>query len=115
MTHSVIPLADLLPKRQSPDLHSGVYFLFKGDELVYIGQSVSVHSRVETHRSLRLIDFDAYAFHACERDQLKRIEAIQIRHYKPKYNIQQPPERLHAMGRRNTKKYRMTVDPNIGR
>lgn len=48
------------PEPTHPSHACGVYFLFKGSECIYVGQSRGVHDRVEAHRSR--VDFDAYTW-----------------------------------------------------
>lgn len=68
-------------------LTSGVYFLYKGDELVYIGESDSIFSRVGTHIREGVKDFDTWAYHEIEGTrERKALEGFLISIYKPKYN-----------------------------
>lgn len=62
----------------------GVYFLRKGNEIVYIGQSINVYGRVATHRSSK--DFDTVEFLPCARDRLDEMEGFFIRLLRPRLN-----------------------------
>lgn len=62
----------------------GVYFLRKGDAIVYIGQSVNVYSRVTQHEKGK--DFDSVTFVPCTQDQLNDLEGFYIRLIKPPLN-----------------------------
>ncbi len=62
----------------------GIYFLFKGNDIVYIGQSVDIFSRMRTHR--RVIDFDFFSFIWCEKEELNSTELNYIQFYKPILN-----------------------------
>jgi hypothetical protein len=66
----------------------GVYFLLKGDEVVYVGKSVNSEKRVFDHVGSEK-DFDSYCFIPCEseyHDDLLDMEAQYILKYLPKYN-----------------------------
>lgn len=62
----------------------GVYFLRKGRDIVYIGQSVNVYSRVASHKASK--DFDAVDFLPCDRSKLDDLEGFFIRLLQPKLN-----------------------------
>jgi len=66
------------------NLSCGVYFLKKGDEIVYVGQSIAVFSRVQQHKSRK--DFDSVTVLPCAPDQLNNLEGFFIRLLKPKLN-----------------------------
>lgn len=68
----------------------GIYFLFRDDELVYVGQSIALLSRLNEHiRSNKLFNRVAFQhFLACELDE---IEAEYILAYRPEYNRKIPP------------------------
>lgn len=65
-------------------LFSGVYFLCQSDEVVYVGQSVSVANRVVQHIGLKEYD-RAYCLRV-PRSDLDFVEGEFIRLLKPKYN-----------------------------
>lgn len=64
----------------------GVYFLCHEGEIVYIGQSINVASRIATHASERIKTFDAVYYIPCHANKLLIFEAALIRHFRPKYN-----------------------------
>lgn len=66
----------------------GVYFLIKGSEVVYVGQSTNVMGRLTGH--LRGKDFDRFAFLNCPKSQLLDIESRYIAALKPKHNTYHP-------------------------
>lgn len=71
--------------RVDPGLRqSGVYALFDGDELVYIGQSRSVGWRIVQHMGDK--QFDAAAFIKLPSEQLLAVEAMLIKAWKPRLN-----------------------------
>lgn len=62
----------------------GVYFLIKDCEVIYVGQSVNIHSRIDEHD--RVKDFDTFTYIECEKENLSLLEARYISKFKPKLN-----------------------------
>jgi hypothetical protein len=62
----------------------GVYFLIKDCEVIYVGQSVNIHSRIDEHD--RVKDFDTFTYIECEKENLSYLEARYISKFKPKLN-----------------------------
>ncbi|MDT8901154.1 GIY-YIG nuclease family protein [Anaeroselena agilis] len=71
-------------------LQSIIYFLFKGDEVVYVGQSKHGVSRVFAHIHQSPGDykksFDRFTITPCEESELNNLEAFYVLKFKPKYN-----------------------------
>ena len=67
-----------------PDL-SGIYFLIKDGEIVYIGQSLCVFRRVYDHLWAKKI-FDSFSYIHCEEKMLDKLESIYIHFYQPPDN-----------------------------
>jgi hypothetical protein len=65
-------------------LRSGIYFLCEFGQVVYIGQSVNVGSRISSHRNGK--DFDRIFFLPWPRFDLNRIEAALIKALRPPLN-----------------------------
>lgn len=65
---------------------SGVYFLIKGNEVVYVGQSVHIPSRICGHSDK---DFDRYAYVPCPPEALDQLESLYIHVLRPKLNGEQ--------------------------
>lgn len=67
-----------------------IYFLFSGDEIVYIGQTRSLLNRISNHKNgLGLTmkkDFNSIAVIDSDRDNINYEEYCYISHYAPKYN-----------------------------
>lgn len=61
----------------------GVYFLIKGDEIVYIGQSVNIFARMSGHGNK---DYDGITFVPCDKSELDILESLYILAYQPKLN-----------------------------
>lgn len=74
--------------RLKPDV-TGVYFLFKGEECVYVGKSRRVHLRVSEHMrgDFRFKDFDSYTWLACSEAEAASLEVHYIMLFKPRLNI----------------------------
>lgn len=64
----------------------GVYLLIDSGDVVYVGQSRNLASRVSSHIQSEEKDFDSVEFHECSEDELPEIEAMLIAMMKPKYN-----------------------------
>lgn len=79
---------EVLPKIEVKKIR-GIYFLFRGNELVYIGSSINITSRIETHRIQKQKEFDSYRILELNGNiNLIKVEARFIYKYKPIYNIQ---------------------------
>lgn len=65
--------------------YRGIYFLFLGDELVYIGRSLNIHRRLQTHEQE---NWNHYAILATDlrEFELDIVERAYISKFKPKYN-----------------------------
>ena len=67
------------------NLTSGsVYFLFDGDRIVYVGQSVNFMSRIGSHKRDKTFTHCRVMF--CLKRRMSYWESIFIKRYKPKYN-----------------------------
>ena len=73
---------------------SGVYYLFRGLDCIYIGESVCVYSRIAEHiRSGK--EFDAFKYERIQGvDARKKREASLIRQHRPLHNFQHNPNLL---------------------
>lgn len=67
-------------------LGEGIYFLCKEKEVVYVGQSVNIPSRVTTHRNEGQKIFNRVYFLRCPEHELDRLEAQFIKTLKPRLN-----------------------------
>ncbi|EGA2709566.1 TPA: GIY-YIG nuclease family protein [Klebsiella pneumoniae] len=66
---------------------TGVYFLLDGDEVVYVGQSLNVYSRISSHP---VNNFNRYAFVPCAVEALDKLESLYIHLLRPKLNGRKP-------------------------
>lgn len=62
----------------------GVYFIISGSQIIYVGQSVDVLSRIGGHENHW--EFDAYSFVECTQEKLDLIESIYIHLFNPPLN-----------------------------
>lgn len=62
----------------------GVYFLLHDSEVVYVGQSIDVESRIRSHRAEK--EFDSYHVIACQQSELDALESAYIFYLQPKLN-----------------------------
>jgi excinuclease UvrABC nuclease subunit len=78
-----------------------VYYLYKGDDIVYIGATSRLMGRVQDHmRSNRFEknfpkDFDRCEYEVVDKDDLKEIESRMIAKYKPIYNTIRTQEKVY--------------------
>lgn len=71
-----------------------IYFLAKGDEVVYVGQTVALHARLSTHHGQERIDFDRAFYIYVPESELCEVEAAFVRVFQPAMNTQlKTPER----------------------
>lgn len=71
--------------------YSGIYFLLSGKEVVYVGQSIRLCSRLAGHlaemdSTYKAKEFDRVAWIECQRDELDLLEAAYVLYYRPRYN-----------------------------
>lgn len=83
----LIPILGQLKEMNGDPHGSCVYFLIDKKEVVYIGQSRSLASRVESHRQNKV--FDRILYLPCPEDNLNDVESSLIRKFRPKYNLSQ--------------------------
>jgi hypothetical protein len=75
-----------IPKAQTDPTRCGVYVLIRGDNIVYIGQSVRVDLRVAQHRTDRRIKFDRVMMLRVPPGDLDAYEGALIRSIRPRRN-----------------------------
>lgn len=80
---SLVPKEALIEKSKNYGDACGVYFLIKDNEIVYIGQSINIASRVTQHRDKA---FDSVSYVACHRNELDILESLYILAYQPELN-----------------------------
>lgn len=87
---------DLTPRQQ------GIYFLFDGEELVYVGISTDIATRVITHRNNPNKVFDSFSWYPVEDpEEMARLEADYIFRDTPKYNMTMLPKSNICVAQKN--------------
>ena len=71
-------------------IESGVYLLFNKGEVVYIGESGSLYSRIGTHRKNKL--FDSFRVLSCKQSRRRYWEKVLIKKFLPRYNKKHTPK-----------------------
>jgi hypothetical protein len=56
----------------------GVYFLLKNDQIVYVGKSINVHSRLSEHYAKKVMAFDRFHIVPCDPRDVDHLEALYI-------------------------------------
>jgi hypothetical protein len=69
---------------------TGVYYLWDGSDVIYIGSSINVKWRMAYHRA-RGLDFAGYFIEECAVEQLREREFAAIREFKPRFNEANAP------------------------
>lgn len=84
----VLPLDQLrgLPRVCYGSNEPGVYFLWEGPQLVYVGQSENVAVRVSQHIYFNKV-FSRATFLPTHRNCLRTFEGRYVRRYDPPYNL----------------------------
>ncbi len=76
---------------------TGIYFLIESNEneIVYIGQSLDIMSRIMQHQRDILKDFDAFSILECSPEFLSTLEAHFIYKFHPRLNRSFPVNRIY--------------------
>lgn len=77
--------AEIVSGAVPTSIASGVYFLIRRGEVVYVGQSLDVLHRIARHRREGRI-FDAYSVIECVPEQLDELERTYIKAFVPEDN-----------------------------
>jgi hypothetical protein len=80
----------------------GVYYLWDGSEVLYIGASVNVERRIAQHASSGL-DFAGYFCDQCAADELQDRESAAIREFRPALNERMTTIRADQTGGRGSR------------
>ena len=75
-----------LEKRIFPKKICGVYMLFLSGEIMYVGRSTDIISRINTHSNDKSKEFDCYSYIQCDPEDLDMFERSLIEKYLPKLN-----------------------------
>jgi hypothetical protein len=85
---ALLPMATVLHPLPLWRLPTAIYFLIKGDAVVYVGQSVALAARIAQHHEEK--DFDRVLFLPVARENLDATEGAFIRALRPPLNRQTP-------------------------
>ena len=96
--------------KKIPSEFSGVYFLKKGSEIVYIGKSKKVKERLRTHINDNLKDFDSFDFVCASIQVIDKMEKELIKKHNPKYNGGILPGELKGKGSKRSKYVKNLLD-----
>jgi hypothetical protein len=97
-------LANAIPVR----LGSAVYFLMSKGEVIYVGQSNDVLSRLARHRREGK-QFDAFACIECKPEEMDRLETLYIKAFVPEENLTFGNHRAPGLSPRTKRRARLTV------
>lgn len=86
----LLDVASIVRKSIRYDQICGIYFLIRGQEIVYIGQSMNVLSRLSQHYAEQTKVFDSFYLLECREANLNHTEALYIAKFAPIYNITKP-------------------------
>jgi hypothetical protein len=81
----LLSIDDILETSMEIPKTCGIYFLINNNEIVYVGQSINIHQRLQKH--LYEKQFDKINIIPCERFELNRMESLYINKFKPKLNV----------------------------
>lgn len=96
----ILPLDQLRPLCKDEDwpFEPGIYFLWRGPLLAYVGMSKYLSDRINCHISVqhglyrgKVIPFDRISWIVCREQEMTQLEARYIRTYLPPYNDKIPP------------------------
>lgn len=87
---------EILDRQIPVTLVSGVYFLIKDNEIIYVGESENIIYRIGQH--LKAYDFDSYSYIKIDgnKDELRKNETAYIHDFKPSLN-KAFPKHQHAV------------------
>lgn len=74
---------------------TGVYFLFRGKQLMFVGYAVDVMVRIGQHWAKREIDFDSYNIVECDLEAIALVAAHFIAKYRPPLNQVLPAQPVY--------------------
>jgi len=76
-------------------IYSGVYLLYKGDDIVYVGKSWNISTRFFDHKKRK--DFDSVKYIPCEADQMDLLEMVLIETLLPLYNMDSSTKKIKGI------------------
>lgn len=89
--------SEIIKKSQKiPNVICGVYFLILNNEIVYVGQSINIISRIMAHNADANKTFDSVSYIKCEKEKLDAIESYYINKFLPLQNGNSKGYKKHA-------------------
>jgi hypothetical protein len=82
---TLVSESDIVQSCNPLPMVTGIYFLVDKANVVYVGQSVNIFSRVSQHYSDKK-QFTSFAYIVCDRAILDKMESLYIHYLKPKLN-----------------------------
>jgi hypothetical protein len=90
----ILPIEQLRAlSREPPTAGAGIYFLWSGESLIYVGRSVNICERLTNHdrarrgfRTGKKIPFEWQTFFLWDHIQREDLEYAYVRAYRPLYN-----------------------------
>lgn len=79
-------LGEILEKSVRYKAKRGIYFLIRNLEIVYVGQSINIPSRIQTHLNEGSKKFDRVSYVYLEHEDLDYFETAYILKFRPYYN-----------------------------
>lgn len=85
----ILPELNNLPRHsfRDADRLQGLYFLYLGDDLVYIGKSNNIRGRLIQHIDAGDKDFDSWSYFEMDVPSCIQAERELIQRFRPKYNL----------------------------
>lgn len=81
------PLEGRLKSFTEQSIPACIYFLIDDDEIVYVGQTIGLSGRIQTHRKEKLGLFEQVLYLPVPQSELDRVEQSFIRALRPRLNI----------------------------
>jgi excinuclease UvrABC nuclease subunit len=82
---------DALKHLEREEENYKVYFLLRNEEVIYIGQTINIRQRINSHSLEGRIDYDDVYYIECNENQhVNIVEAKYIKKYNPIYNRNKP-------------------------
>lgn len=83
--NNLLDYDEIIKEADGNKILCGIYFLINQNDVVYIGQSVNIHSRIAQHKNNK--KFDKFSYIECGKPELSHLEVKYIKKFKPKYNL----------------------------
>jgi len=85
---------------------SGIYFLIRAGQIIYVGQSVDIAARIAAHAARKT--FDHWSWVPCERTHLNAMERAYIERFMPAENLDSRTRRVRWESRSPERSVKVT-------